>query len=156
MPSSAFPSVLLLTLFPYTTLFRSGSSNFLMGLEPLAPSRNVSLCIRRRICRRDGLDFGVLLEPLECFIASQLSFHPIEGSLLCQTRDRKSTRLNSSHRCISYAVFCFPVRPSSYTFSLHDALPIWFVEFSHGIRAACTQPECFTLHPSPHLPPRRS
>src|SRR5437762_6743769 len=23
-----------------------------------------------------------------------------------QTRDRKSTRLNSSHRCISYAVFC--------------------------------------------------
>src|SRR5437764_11373346 len=24
----------------------------------------------------------------------------------CHTRDRKSTRLNSSHRCISYAVFC--------------------------------------------------
>src|SRR5437762_12842396 len=28
------------------------------------------------------------------------------GSARSQTRDRKSTRLNSSHRCISYAVFC--------------------------------------------------
>src|SRR5437763_3059095 len=28
------------------------------------------------------------------------------GSLSGLTRDRKSTRLNSSHRCISYAVFC--------------------------------------------------
>src|SRR5437879_10823623 len=28
------------------------------------------------------------------------------GSILPATLDRKSTRLNSSHRCISYAVFC--------------------------------------------------
>src|SRR5437762_10609210 len=28
------------------------------------------------------------------------------GSCLCLGLDRKSTRLNSSHRCISYAVFC--------------------------------------------------
>src|SRR5437762_5286111 len=28
------------------------------------------------------------------------------NSLLDETLDRKSTRLNSSHRCISYAVFC--------------------------------------------------
>src|SRR5207248_1791084 len=34
-------------------------------------------------------------------------------------QDRKSTRLNSSHRTISYAVF-----PQIYTLSLHDALPI--------------------------------
>src|SRR5437762_2523482 len=33
--------------------------------------------------------------------------------------DRKSTRLNSSHRCSSYAVF-----PPSSPLSLHDALPI--------------------------------
>src|SRR5437879_11552297 len=35
--------------------------------------------------------------------------HEREGSLLIRAareRDRKSTRLNSSHRCISYAVFC--------------------------------------------------
>src|SRR5437762_3400287 len=40
--------------------------------------------------------------------------------------DRKSTRLNSSHRCISYAVFC--LNPASTKFSLlslHDALPIY-------------------------------
>src|SRR5437763_1114311 len=40
--------------------------------------------------------------------------------------DRKSTRLNSSHRCISYAVFCLntPSPTYIYTLSLHDALPI--------------------------------
>src|SRR5437763_16744909 len=30
------------------------------------------------------------------------------------TRDRKSTRLNSSHRCISYAVFCLKKKSSDY------------------------------------------
>src|SRR5437762_4780850 len=29
-----------------------------------------------------------------------------QGKTLLESRDRKSTRLNSSHRCISYAVFC--------------------------------------------------
>src|SRR5207248_1478805 len=39
--------------------------------------------------------------------------------------DRKSTRLNSSHRTISYAVFCLTTCRSEYdTISLHDALPI--------------------------------
>src|SRR5699024_6786560 len=40
--------------------------------------------------------------------------------------DRKSTRLNSSHVSISYAVFCLtgPTSPQFYTPSLHDALPI--------------------------------
>src|SRR5437762_2063991 len=42
-------------------------------------------------------------------------------------QDRKSTRLNSSHRCISYAVFCLNATCSSatHTLSLHDALPIF-------------------------------
>src|SRR5438445_245686 len=42
-------------------------------------------------------------------------------------RDRKSTRLNSSHANISYAVFCFDdaAAPDIYTRSLHDALPIF-------------------------------
>src|SRR5689334_12829668 len=41
--------------------------------------------------------------------------------------DRKSTRLNSSHSSISYAVFCLknPATPEIYTLSLHDALPIF-------------------------------
>src|SRR5207248_2274551 len=41
------------------------------------------------------------------------------------TADRKSTRLNSSHRTISYAVFCLnPTSSQLHTLSLHDALPI--------------------------------
>src|SRR2546422_4657948 len=36
----------------------------------------------------------------------RISTHPIHGRLRCATRDRKSTRLNSSHGYISYAVFC--------------------------------------------------
>src|SRR5699024_10576076 len=42
------------------------------------------------------------------------------------TLDRKSTRLNSSHVSISYAVFCLNEQPtpSIHTPSLHDALPI--------------------------------
>src|SRR3972149_835864 len=41
--------------------------------------------------------------------------------------DRKSTRLNSSHSQISYAVFFFndPATTEIYTLSLHDALPIY-------------------------------
>src|SRR5437588_169630 len=40
--------------------------------------------------------------------------------------DRKSTRLNSSHTVISYAVFCLndPATTERATLSLHDALPI--------------------------------
>src|SRR3989338_774942 len=43
-----------------------------------------------------------------------------------QSRDRKSTRLNSSHSSISYAVFFFNDTATTeiYTLSLHDALPI--------------------------------
>src|SRR5690606_4294453 len=42
-------------------------------------------------------------------------------------RDRKSTRLNSSHVKISYAVFCLKSTASteSSALTLHDALPIW-------------------------------
>src|SRR3990167_5433118 len=44
-----------------------------------------------------------------------------------RTRDRKSTRLNSSHSQISYSVFFFfndTATTEIYTLSLHDALPI--------------------------------
>src|SRR2546430_507454 len=58
---------------------------------------------------------------------------------LLRKRDRKSTRLNSSHSQISYAVFCLKKKTTNslyffffndtatteiYTLSLHDALPI--------------------------------
>src|ERR1035437_1090751 len=110
------------TLFPYTTLFRSG--------------RDPSLAVRLDCARRSP---------------SRFRYRP----------DRKSTRLNSSHSKISYAVFCLKKKISEalvsirsesaetwlslskqtltsiyfffndtatteiYTLSLHDALPIY-------------------------------
>ena len=35
--------------------------------------------------RGDGLDLGSLGQPVDGFVTPQLRFHPIEGSLLCQT-----------------------------------------------------------------------
>src|SRR3989338_7111071 len=80
------------TLFPYTTLFRSGAS---LGDHT------------RRTCLGDR------------------STDPTFGRP--DRRDRKSTRLNSSHSSISYAVFFFNDTATTeiYTLSLHDALPIW-------------------------------
>src|SRR5262245_31525934 len=46
------------------------------------------------------------------------------GIMFTTVTDRKSTRLNSSHLGISYAVFCLPSPTVLYALSLHDALPI--------------------------------
>src|SRR5205814_1775450 len=50
--------------------------------------------------------------------------------------DRKSTRLNSSHLGISYAVFCLKNHSTTefYTLSLHDALPI-YIALTGTVRA---------------------
>src|SRR5262245_43588680 len=47
------------------------------------------------------------------------------GSPTLSGVDRKSTRLNSSHLGISYAVFCFSSLAGTSSLSLHDALPIY-------------------------------
>jgi len=59
---------------------------------PLALGRSVSLCIRSRIRCRNGFDFGILRQPIECLVAAQLGFHPIERSLLCQTSAKRFRR----------------------------------------------------------------
>src|SRR5256885_6634047 len=80
------------TLFPYTTLFRSGGEAGV--LDPGAEPRGVALLIRRALRMHRGEQ------------------RVIEGHKLGRRRsltdrpDRKSTRLNSSHLVISYAVFC--------------------------------------------------
>src|SRR5436190_6739778 len=79
------------TLFPYTTLFRSEFGQFL--LEGSFQVRD--LCRGR--CRRRAL-------PSQRFERVQAFQDPFET--LARQRDRKSTRLNSSHTVISYAVFC--------------------------------------------------
>src|SRR2546421_7754197 len=76
------------TLFPYTTLFRSVPH----------PRRDGDLVSVRRGCRRGGR-----------FPRWRRTAGRTVGSFRCRdrARDRKSTRLNSSHDQISYAVFCF-------------------------------------------------
>src|SRR2546430_8654872 len=84
------------TLFPYTTLFRSHVANaYAAGpaLFPTAGSANPSLT---------GL---TLARNTVAAIASALTPKPIADFKPLYT-DRKSTRLNSSHSQISYAVFC--------------------------------------------------
>src|SRR3712207_4682866 len=77
------------TLFPYTTLFRSpGRAALRLSLEGRVADRMGAQHPRRR--RAALLDH--LPEPAAA--------GPIGA------RDRKSTRLNSSHANISYAVFC--------------------------------------------------
>src|SRR2546426_6069556 len=75
------------TLFPYTTLFRS---RLLHLVEELARVGGERLDVFALAFRKDGVER--------------------ERHHLCgrpaQIRDRKSTRLNSSHLVISYAVFC--------------------------------------------------
>src|SRR2546430_8031351 len=88
------------TLFPYTTLFRS------LGHRP--GHRGALQCAERVLAvlhedvadrlARLGLDAGVSVQ--ECDAQPLRQRRPDSGL------DRKSTRLNSSHSQISYAVFC--------------------------------------------------
>src|SRR5437764_11192541 len=70
--------------FPYTTLFRSVLPDRQRALSASVSARCLlSPTGDRKVCSEQTLRSPVGL-----------------------SRDRKSTRLNSSHRCISYAVFC--------------------------------------------------
>src|SRR5690606_40450071 len=81
------------TLFPYTTLFRS-------GIEFDAPAALVVV----------GLGFAQAGNALGLRIAMRVRvaghFAQLVDYVLRRRQDRKSTRLNSSHVKISYAVFC--------------------------------------------------
>src|SRR5437879_7917937 len=68
-------------LFPYTTLFRS-----VLAVRP-----------RMALEKRPLVDVKVPVGDADGEVAERVG---------CDVEDRKSTRLNSSHRCISYAVFC--------------------------------------------------
>src|SRR2546422_8600203 len=74
------------TLFPYTTLFRSGSEDDQISEELAATVRTHRGLLRAEVARQAAL--GIDAD----YTAAQI--------------DRKSTRLNSSHGYISYAVFC--------------------------------------------------
>src|SRR3712207_7223857 len=81
------------TLFPYTTLFRSPAEG---GQEQLFSS-TYSNGVRQYLPAPSGamLAYSVQAHVSACASAGDIA-----------VRDRKSTRLNSSHANISYAVFC--------------------------------------------------
>src|SRR5256885_8993338 len=81
------------TLFPYTTLFRSDTPVRLVGL-------------------------GIIVSIVGQF--GDLMLSSIKRDLgLRSPKDRKSTRLNSSHLVISYAVFCLKKKKTSLIHRLH-------------------------------------
>src|SRR3712207_7608318 len=80
------------TLFPYTTLFRSVHNNWLADLkadfsDPDSPTVGTEFVGTSITSGGDGADTN-----------------PRAQGIVAE--DRKSTRLNSSHANISYAVFC--------------------------------------------------
>src|SRR3712207_7836246 len=86
------------TLFPYTTLFRSidevdrVAGDRYGGRDFIAPRGGTLVKVKVRYVNRSGA-------PLDVFCGGN--------------RDRKSTRLNSSHANISYAVFCLKKKKES-------------------------------------------
>src|SRR3712207_8883757 len=92
------------TLFPYTTLFRSPMSDAKARLSEIADE--VDRTHERILITKNGREYVVLVSV-----------------------DRKSTRLNSSHANISYAVFCLkknktqPIMPSGLLLSS----PAWLL-----------------------------
>src|SRR2546429_1140587 len=90
------------TLFPYTTLFRSG----------FGERENVYPGSRGRIVKlntdQPGFRSQRWIDPVARLVTR---------SSLGIAGDRKSTRLNSSHGYISYAVFCLKKKKSTYTAS---------------------------------------
>src|SRR5256885_4392720 len=84
------------TLFPYTTLFRSQTASFEKTPQ---------------LARQDG-GFGRQVFAEEIRIgAMQKDCRP--NNFVRNHEDRKSTRLNSSHLVISYAVFCLKKKTES-------------------------------------------
>src|SRR3989475_6831658 len=82
------------TLFPYTTLFRSVLAPSLLPTAirlPVSPSRFSAMTMR---------------DKLELLQQKRAEAELGGGADRVKAQDRKSTRLNSSHSQISYAVFC--------------------------------------------------
>src|SRR5437762_11331449 len=90
------------TLFPYTTLFRSQQVR--TTLEEMRRSFPNSSWTARAITSAGQLADDAK-NSAEATYLYQTAINAFPGSADV-AQDRKSTRLNSSHRCISYAVFC--------------------------------------------------
>src|SRR5207249_11280801 len=94
------------TLFPYTTLFRSA-----LAVELILPGRPIVRLLGSVEAREQAVEIGGRLERR---IEQKRGVRVVNDVVLevevlldrVAHQDRKSTRLNSSHVSISYAVFC--------------------------------------------------
>src|SRR3712207_8555804 len=88
------------TLFPYTTLFRS---NLINGAKPVGTAARAVIAALACVGGRSD--------------ETSKNVRSIIGRAQIVNRDRKSTRLNSSHANISYAVFCLKKKTYLYFLS---------------------------------------
>src|SRR3712207_8685332 len=94
------------TLFPYTTLFRS---------ELPVVTRTISAVVARRM---SAFGTPTVINPFDRFGDHlRLALRSPDAYRLMSwlEKDRKSTRLNSSHANISYAVFCLKKKKNTLT-----------------------------------------
>src|SRR5438552_13994600 len=85
------------TLFPYTTLFRSNEERF--------DNLSTKVDLLKALHRDDEAKTTWNLA-MQKATAVQLYSYGRRLQSMKKSEDRKSTRLNSSHQIISYAVFC--------------------------------------------------
>src|SRR3712207_8402965 len=84
------------TLFPYTTLFRSSNAEYFLN----AMYMNVPNTVPKDVLgETDNLGADALKLSVGEALGLKVDYYVL-------IKDRKSTRLNSSHANISYAVFC--------------------------------------------------
>src|SRR3712207_8459326 len=91
------------TLFPYTTLFRSDVDGG-------------SGCVEPTVETIQSGDYKPLSRPLFMYPSEAALEKPEVKAFM---EDRKSTRLNSSHANISYAVFCLKKKNNHYRAVIH-------------------------------------
>src|SRR5947207_11733213 len=91
------------TLFPYTTLFRSLVDG---EIRPMSPASRVHGVIQANLAYLLVSAVRAAALPLQVLA---------EGAIIPALKDRKSTRLNSSHTVISYAVFCLKKKKTAIT-----------------------------------------
>src|SRR2546422_5303180 len=91
------------TLFPYTTLFRSDSVYVKRGHR--------------------GAGLGDLILAALIRRARARGHHSMLARITSANTDRKSTRLNSSHGYISYAVFCLKKKKKKKSTCMQDYTP---------------------------------
>src|SRR2546430_9193085 len=110
------------TLFPYTTLFRSDGVPFRRGLRKThrgntRPDRTKDRTLPRR------------KTPSTIYVRN---FYPARS--FAANADRKSTRLNSSHSQISYAVFCLKKKKDA---ARRRPRPVWPTRGGRPNRDGC-------------------